>query len=116
MLLHLTVPFSLLKPPIRLDVACSLYNHRSSLVAGLGYVNRSGGNAVPSHQHDDKNRGYIFLILWWSQLSRQCAGKNKIKLNRSRCTVLAAGIDERWRLIVQRLMQTLVIVKGEVRA
>jgi hypothetical protein len=56
------------------------------------------------------------MNLWWSQLSRQFAGKNKIKLNRSRCSVLFAGINERWRLIVQCLMQTLVIVKGEVRA
>ncbi len=54
--------------------------------------------------------------LWWSQKSRQFLVENKTKHNHSRIFVLSACIDLRWRLIVQRLMQTLMIVKREVRS
>ena len=54
--------------------------------------------------------------LWWSHLSRQFEGKTKTKHNRSRISVLSARIDLRWRVIVQRLMKPLVIVKREVRS
>src|SRR6266516_560400 len=61
-------------------------------------------------------RGGMVFILWWSQKSRQFSGKNKIKPNHSRKLVLSARIDLRWRLIVQRLMKPLLIVKREVRS
>jgi Transposase DDE domain len=56
------------------------------------------------------------IIVWWSQKSRQFLGKNKTKPNHSRKLVLSARIDLRWRLIVQRLMKPLLIVKREVRS
>src|SRR6266496_2852664 len=54
--------------------------------------------------------------VWWSQQSSQFLGQNKTKHNHSRRSVLSACIDLRWRLIVQRLMKPLVIVKREVRS
>ena len=55
-------------------------------------------------------------LLWWSQMSRQFLVENKTKHNHSRKLVLSARIDLRWRLIVQRLMKALLIVKQEVRS
>src|SRR5437764_7928228 len=54
--------------------------------------------------------------LWWSQKSRQFLVETKTKHNHSRKPVLSARIDLRWRLIVQRLMKPLLIVKREVRS
>src|SRR6266700_7789047 len=54
--------------------------------------------------------------IWWSQKSRQFLVENKTKHNHSRKLVLSARIDLRWRLIVQRLMKPLVIVKREIRS
>src|SRR5437763_11860081 len=54
--------------------------------------------------------------VWWSQKSRQFLVKNKTKHNYSRIPVLSACIDLRWRVIVQRLMKPLMIVKREVRS
>src|SRR5437763_16785189 len=54
--------------------------------------------------------------LWWSQKSRQFVVENKTKHNHSRKFVLSARIDLRWRVIVQRLMKPLMIVKREVRS
>src|SRR5437899_2542579 len=54
--------------------------------------------------------------LWWSQKSRQFVVENKTKHNHSRKLVSSARIDLRWRLIVQRLMKPLVIVKREIRS
>ena len=47
---------------------------------------------------------------------RQFLVKNKTKHNHSRKLILFAYIDLRWRLIVQRLMKPLLIVKQEVRS
>ena len=55
-------------------------------------------------------------LLWWSQKSRQFLAENKTKHNHSRILVSSARIDLRWRLIVQRLMKPLVIVKREIRS
>src|SRR6266852_2458651 len=54
--------------------------------------------------------------VWWSQKSRQFLVENKTKHTHSRKLVLSARINLRWRLIVQRLMNPLVIVKREVRS
>jgi len=69
-------------------------------------------NATPSKSE----QAVLDLIVWWSQKSRQFLVENKTKLNYSRKLVLSACIDLRWRLIVQRLMKPLVIVKREVRS
>ena len=54
--------------------------------------------------------------VWWSHLSRQFLVKNKTKHIHSRKLASSARIDLRWRLIVQRLMKPLLIVKQEVRS
>src|SRR5271157_524714 len=62
------------------------------------------------------NAGAEWEHVWWSQKSRQFLVENKTKHNHSRILVSSARIDLRWRLIVQRLMKPLVIVKREIRS
>jgi hypothetical protein len=57
-----------------------------------------------------------FSLIWWSQKSRQFSGKNKIELSHTRKAVLLPTIHLGRCLIVQCLMQTFLIVKGEVRS
>ena len=84
------------------------------------------GEYIPEHKftlfHEEAERRAIkqlkagISIVWWSQKSRQFLVENKTKHNYSRKLVLSARIDLRWRLIVQRLMKPLLIVKREVRS
>src|SRR5712692_3266747 len=67
-----------------------------------------------TYETDGSTPGSIYL--WWSQKSRQFLVENKTKHTHSRKLVLSARIDLRWRLIVQRLMKPLLIVKREVRS
>ena len=58
---------------------------------------------------------FCTATLWWSQKSRQFEGKNKIKLNHTREVVLVSALHLCRRFRVSCLMQTLLIVKSEIR-
>jgi len=57
----------------------------------------------------------LVSVVWWVQKSRPFSHQIKTKLSLVRGTLLTSCIHLGWSLIIQRLVYTLLIVKGEIR-
>jgi site-specific DNA recombinase len=102
------IPVSQLDDIVWKDLS-DLFFHPQHVTDALHHAH--SGQWIPHEMQ--ARRESIRRGVWWSPKSRQWWGKNKTKLNHTRIC-LFSGRDLCWRLIVQRLMQSLVIIKREV--